>query len=162
MEKVTYYRDDNLPFFELKSCTFNLHPEKKHAHDEYSIGLIEKGKSVLAYLNESVEISQGQAILIEADIMHLCQPKDKYNWEYQMLYIKKAWFTDLLKSVDLPHKLLVKSLEPDEVKKVQTIFNQLKTNISNLEKEEILIEMLEYLFKLENCFIFNEEVITKF
>lgn len=160
MENVTYYRDENLPFFEIKSCTLNLHPEKKHSHDEYSIGLIEKGKSVLDYLNESVEISRGQAILIEANIMHLCRPNDTDNWKYQMLYIKKAWFKDLLSEVAFPHKLLVKSLESKEVKKVQAIFNQLKSNISALEKEEILIQLIEYLFNIENCFIFNEEIIS--
>ncbi|MBC8062131.1 MAG: AraC family transcriptional regulator [Clostridiaceae bacterium] len=160
MGEITYYRDENLPFFEIKSCTLNLHPEKKHAHDEYSIALIEKGNSVLGYLNEYVEISQGQVVLIEADIMHLCQPKDKENWVYQMLYIKKTWFKDLLKQGVLPHKLLVKSLKRKEVKMVQTAFNQLKSQISTLEKEEILIELIEYLFYIENCFIFNEEVIT--
>lgn len=160
MERVSYYRDDNLPFFEIKTCSLNLHPEKKHAHDEYSIALIERGKSKLDYLNETVEICEGQVIFIEADIMHHCQPEDFRNWSYQMLYIKKDWFNDLLKRGTMPHKLLVKSLDDKTFVKVQGVFDTLRSDVSSLEKEEILIEMIEGLFRVDNCFIFNQNIIS--
>ncbi len=160
MRKVTYYRDENLPFLELKSCIYNLHPEKKHAHDEYSIALIEKGKSILEYANEKIEISEGQVILIESDVMHYCQPLDCNNWSYQMIYIKKIWFNQLLKDGKLPHKLLVKSLCFEDINKIQGIFEKLKSNINAFEKEELLIEILEYVFSVENCFVFDTDSIS--
>lgn len=160
MERVSYYRDEGLPFFEIKSCNLNLHPEKKHAHDEYSIALIEKGKSKLEYLNEAVEISEGQAIFIEADIMHYCHPEDFTNWSYQMLYIKKSWFSQLLKKETKPHKLLVKSLDKETFSKVQHAFDKLRSDIATLEKEEILFEMIENLFRIDNYFIFDQDIIS--
>lgn len=159
MENIKYYRDENLPFIEMKKCTLNLHPEKRHAHDEYSIAIIEKGSSVLEYADEEVEIREGQVVLIQSDIMHLCQPKDLMNWCYQMLYIDKRWFNKLLRK-EMPHKLLVKSLSSEEVRKVQMLLYKLKSKAGNLEKEESLVELIQYVFNAENCFIFSEERLS--
>lgn len=160
MGETTYYRDESMPCFELKQSTYKLHPEKKHAHDEYSIALIEKGKSRLDYYHESIMISEGQVILIEADVMHYCQPLDPKNWSYQMLYINKKWFNTLLVDGILPHKLLVKILEPKGMKKVQGAFKRLQSRASTIEKEEILIMLIEYLYSVESCFVFDKEAIS--
>lgn len=160
MGETNYYRDDNIPFFEMKFCTFNLHPEKKHAHDEYSIAFIEKGASKLDYANESVIISEGQVILIASDIMHYCQPIDPMNWSYQMIYISKSWFEALLKERVLPYKLLIKNLEAEGILKLQDAFNLLKSPINTLKKEEVLTNLIKYLYSVESFFVFSKEAIS--
>jgi AraC-like DNA-binding protein len=160
MDKINYYRDESLPVFEIKSCRRNSHPEKKHAHDEYSIALIEKGSSSLEYGNEVVEISEGQVVLIEADIMHFCQPKDINNWSYEMLYVKKVWFDSVSRAKYIPHRLIVKSPEADGFQEIKAAFLKLKSNINTLQKEEILIEIIEYIFSIENTFISSTKLIS--
>ncbi len=95
MAGITYYRDADVPFFELKVCDAEHLSFKKHYHEEFSVGLVEKGASRIWHEGRQVEVLPGNLVLIPPGVFHACNPRDTANWQYKMLFVSPAWVDGL-------------------------------------------------------------------
>lgn len=88
---VAFYRDPDLPDFEIKICDDKTLSYKKHFHEEYSIGVVQKGSSKVWCDGEDLLTEEGQFISIPPYLPHSCNPEENSEWRYQMLFIRPAW-----------------------------------------------------------------------
>lgn len=92
MNGITYYRDAETPFFEIKYCDIDGLAYKKHYHPEYCVGLVEQGTSLLWFEGRKVRIRAGNVVFIPGGHFHSCNPEDQANWRYIMLFFQPRWF----------------------------------------------------------------------
>lgn len=91
MAGVRFYRDADLPFFELKLCDASYLCYKKHSHEEYSLGIVEHGKSSFWCEGKITEVNPKTAVLIPPGLIHSCNPDRQGRWQYKMFFIEAGW-----------------------------------------------------------------------
>lgn len=91
MKDVQFYRDADLPFFELKLCDSSRLAYKKHAHEEYSLGLVEHGSSTFWCAGRLLTVGPRSVVLIPAGMVHACNPQADKPWRYKMLFLDVVW-----------------------------------------------------------------------
>ena len=91
MSGITYYRDADVPFFELKAGSADHLSYKKHYHEDFSVGLVEKGASRFWHEGRQVEILPDSLVLIPPGVFHACNPRDRAQWQFKMLFVSPEW-----------------------------------------------------------------------
>ncbi len=91
MPGITYYRDADVPFFELKAGSADHLSYKKHYHEDFSVGLVEKGASRFWHEGRQVEILPDSLVLIPPGVFHACNPRDSVHWQFKMLFVAPEW-----------------------------------------------------------------------
>ncbi len=91
MAGITYYRDADVPFFELKVCDAAQVSLKRHYHEEFSVGLVEKGASKVWHEGRQGEVAPENLVLIPPGVFHACNPRDQAHWRYKMLFAAPSW-----------------------------------------------------------------------
>jgi AraC-like DNA-binding protein len=143
---VLFYRDSDLPYFELKICNVRDLCYKKHAHDEYSVGLVDQGESLFAFQGRSTAIYPQTLVLIPPEIVHACTPRKDVQWQYKMLFIEPSWVEGWIKShgnnsADVP---IVRDVSGGEAYlAVNQAMHSLMSKESPLEKEEHVFTLFE-------------------
>ncbi|MCX7711269.1 MAG: AraC family transcriptional regulator [Clostridia bacterium] len=150
MSKVKYFRDESIPFFELKSCDNAVHSSKKHAHIELSIGIVLKGTSIVECERESFIVSRGMMICIPPDVVHQCCPHDTKNWSFHMMYLKKNWIESSFEADLQKLPTFAKFLNSKDFSRINALcsFMQLES-LSGIEKESFLLSELNYFLDLD-------------
>lgn len=143
---VQFYRDADLPYFELKQCDTSQLSYKKHAHEEYSLGIVDKGKSSFWYEGRSEEVSPQTIVFIPPDLVHSCNPQQEEQWKYNMLFINAAWidrFMNREEKVLYQYPVVKNISDPEIFSMTNKMIENLIQNASPLEKEESIIAIFE-------------------
>ena len=92
---MEFWRSTALPHVEARrSCQVNS-CDRQHAHDAFSIGLIDEGTSILSGPIEGViHLEAGDVVVIPAGQVHACNP-EKSRWLYQMIHVDQGWAASL-------------------------------------------------------------------
>lgn len=156
---VFYFRDSEFPEIEIKTCSGSVHASKKHAHEELSIGLVEKGISVFEYEGRMLVVGPGHLVIIPPEMIHKCSPRSFENWQFKMLFIRPSWLKIAfgLKSVDyIP---TVKMPNEKNLKQTSNLFRILLSKLPTIQKESCLIRDLpgllnfgEFIVESSECF----------
>lgn len=90
-----FARHATLPIEARRSCQTNT-CYRPHAHDCFSIGLIDEGTSVFSSAGcPAVRLSPGDTIIIPSGCVHSCNPLDN-RWLYQMIHFDQGWLASLI------------------------------------------------------------------
>lgn len=146
MGGVQFYHDKDLPFFELKSCNTSALSYKKHAHEEYSVGLVGRGNSRCWHEGKVDAIQPHTMVFFPPDLIHACNPVKRDLWQYKMLYIHRDWVRDFMKSKgSLPFNgPMVKNIPAQgTVQRIDRLMERLKSDAGPLEKEANIIAVFE-------------------
>lgn len=84
------------PILEKKYGKNSARVIKAHSHPELTLGVVLEGDTVVTVGNEMFEIGKDSVILIPPNIIHLCNPRDKKNFEYMVLHIDGKWLDKFL------------------------------------------------------------------
>lgn len=86
-----FARSAVLPHLEARrSCQQNT-CYRPHAHDAFSVGLVEEGASVFtAPSGDAVQLHVGDVVVIAAGQVHQCNPRSG-PWQYQMVHVDQDW-----------------------------------------------------------------------
>lgn len=139
MSAVAYYRDDRLPFMEIKSCLAGIHASKMHAHEEFSCGLIMGGASAVGGAGRDCLVKAGDIILIPAGVMHDCRPRAARDWRFSMLFLKQAWLAAALGASPADSTLSVRTPAAGEYRRLADLFHVLRSDADAMEKESHLV-----------------------
>lgn len=92
---VEFWRSDVLPHVESRrSCQENS-CYRPHAHDSFSIGLIDAGTSIFTgALGGPIRLTAGDVVTISSGQVHACNP-ERGPWRYQMIHLDEPWATSL-------------------------------------------------------------------
>ncbi|MCE5285037.1 MAG: AraC family transcriptional regulator [Pelosinus sp.] len=148
MGGVVFYRDASLPYFEVKSCSIDALTYKKHAHEEYSLGFIEKGRTALWYEGKKIDIDQEKFVIIPPNKLHACNPYNEEKWQYDMLYIEANWLEQLSCEGTMFRKErpIVRSIAAADRRNMAELMKIFTSSISPLAKETAMIDGLMNLF----------------
>lgn len=143
MQGIRYYRDAQLPFFELKLCDVSGLCYKKHSHEEYSLGMVEIGSSSFWYDGRNTVVGPKNFVLIPPGLIHACNPLPDIHWQYKMLFIAAGWLRKFLEGRKLP--LLGRPLVNDKVKPgcFQRLCTKLTSLANPLDKETAVLAFFE-------------------
>lgn len=92
----TFWREAALPYIEAR-CVEDGRKVcyAKHAHDTFSIGAINGGRSTYLNGTNRQHIGTGSLVVINPEDVHACNPIDDEPWSYLMFYVDVPWLTDL-------------------------------------------------------------------
>lgn len=162
MSAVAFHRDPLLPFLEAKQSMRSDLAYHKHFHEEYSIGLIDKGTTNAWCDGKLLQVDEGRLISFPPKMIHACQPQEDSDWEYKMLYIKPEWFQGL-KQREIDQLYIPYLLEDGKNKACRLHLNRTMDAIARkgtpLEIETILIELLHALVS-QNSSDLEHEVLA--
>lgn len=144
--KVCFYRDQHLPFFELKQCSTGELSYRKHSHEEYSVGIVEQGKSFFWCAGQTTVLSPKSVVFLPPDSIHSCNPFYPEQWAYTMLFVDAKWVRGFIGS----HKYcswnrpVVKATAGHEAVHASGMLLQaLRMDASPLEKEAMIAAFFE-------------------
>ncbi|MBP2628054.1 MAG: transcriptional regulator, AraC family [Firmicutes bacterium] len=146
MSGIQFYRDKDLPFFELKLCNTSEMSYKKHAHEEYSIGIVDQGRSYFWYEGKVDEIYPKTMVFLPPDLIHACNPINRDLWKYKMLFINQDWVQGFMKSKGsfLFNNPIIKDVSAYETfQAIDNMMKSLKSNASPLKKEASILAVFE-------------------
>jgi AraC-like DNA-binding protein len=87
---VEFKRSTVLPGLEARRSCQDNPCYRPHAHESFSIGLIDRGTSVLTGpLSGPIELREGDVIVIPAGQVHACNPHEG-RWRYRMIHLAPA------------------------------------------------------------------------
>lgn len=144
---MQFYCDKELPYFELKICDTSDLSYKKHAHEEYSLGIVDQGSSSFWYEGKVEEIGAKTMVFLPPNVVHSCNPIDQNLWKYKMLYINRDWMQGFIKSKsELPFNApIVNDVSDCETfDLINKMMESLCSNASPLEKEAIILAVFDH------------------
>ena len=86
-----FHRPPQAPWLELRVSLSSPHCFRLHAHDEYSIGIIDSGQALFSHAEGPERVRHRSVVLIEPGRWHACNPQDVTDWSYRMLFVKADW-----------------------------------------------------------------------
>lgn len=92
--RVRFWRDPDLPGIEVRFSSYNEEAFRKHAHDAYSVGLIETGRTTFFLEGDIHSASAGQMALIPPGAVHACNPDFDSEMAYRMFYVDSPWLAE--------------------------------------------------------------------
>lgn len=147
MTGIGFYRDEALPFFELKLCQEYGISYKKHAHEEYSLGLVVAGGSSFWCEGGHEDIAPQTMLLLPPGCMHACKPVESGCWNYRMLFVAADWVQAL--AAERPGTIwtqpILKTVSPRAVQRLERRLQRLQGTETPLAKEAVLIDLFDGL-----------------
>ncbi len=146
MTGVQFYRDVDLPFFELKICDANRLCYKKHSHEEYSLGVIDAGNSSFWYAGKTIGVDPQTIILIPPGLVHSCNPQPQAQWKYKMLFIEVGWMQRFLETRGIPafcQPVVSNRVKANSCRSLDRMLASLTYPASPLEKEAGVMAFFE-------------------
>ncbi|MDR3590920.1 MAG: AraC family transcriptional regulator [Negativicutes bacterium] len=145
---VQYYRDRDLPFFELKLCDSSDLCYKKHAHEEYSLGIVDLGESSFwCEGRQLATVTPGSLVAIPPDVVHACTPQEARQWKYKMLFLQPGWVWRFMDEAagDLRSPLVRDLSAQPAYRAVDGMLESLTGAATPLEKESRIMAVLAQL-----------------
>jgi AraC-like DNA-binding protein len=96
MTNTHFWQDSALPHVELRRADHCDACYAPHTHPTLAIGVVDAGRSVLAFDKQRVPLSSGDRVVIAPDEVHACNPLPDGRWSYRMLYVDRPWVEALL------------------------------------------------------------------
>jgi AraC-like DNA-binding protein len=85
-EVARYWRHDGLPGIDLLRARYVTHRYARHAHETYTLGLIEAGVEEFDYGSTLLRAGPGAVALLNPETVHTGQAGIPDGWAYRVLY----------------------------------------------------------------------------
>ena len=87
----SFWRDEQLPWLELRSTWQSQQDYKRHHHSQLSIGAILEGETCCQCNGKEYRLKVGDLIVIPPLAPHSCNPVNGQFRSYHMLYLDTQW-----------------------------------------------------------------------
>lgn len=88
----SFWRDEQLPWLELRSTWRSRQAYKRHYHPQLSVGAILEGETRCVSDGVEYRLQAGDLIVIPPGVPHSCNPVGEQCRSYHMLYLEAAWY----------------------------------------------------------------------
>jgi len=85
-EKARYWQHAAVPGVDLLRARFLTHRYSRHAHETFTLGLIEAGVEEFEYGGSLLRAGRGAVALLNPEIVHTGQAAGPAGWTYRVLY----------------------------------------------------------------------------
>lgn len=121
---------------ELLSASFKQFSYSKHWHDEFAIGLIQKGIEGLDFNGSKIHIPQNNIVAINPGEVHTGFSGCDTGWTYRMFYFDTSLISEILKEQNI--NTLPNILKPNLDDSI--LFNKLLQLHISLEEEQFTLK----------------------
>lgn len=128
----SFWRDERLPWLELRSTWRSRQPYKRHCHPQLSVGAILEGETCCIYDGKAYRLQVGDLIVIPPEVPHSCNPVDGHCRSYHMLYLDADWCLTQLTEADAGMRLS----EPDPVIRNPLLFQHYLEIVTLMEQQQ--------------------------
>ncbi len=90
-KEVQFWRDPDLPGVEVRYSSYSAKAFCKHTHAEYSVALIETGRTVFSLGDDTHDAVAGQIALVPPETVHACNPDLNSGLSYRLFYVDCSW-----------------------------------------------------------------------
>ncbi|POT56108.1 AraC family transcriptional regulator [Citrobacter amalonaticus] len=87
----SFWRDEQLPWLELRSTWRSQQAYKRHHHPQLSVGAILEGETCCVYDGKEYRLHAGDLIVVPPWVPHSCNPVEGQYRSYHMLYLDMRW-----------------------------------------------------------------------
>jgi len=147
-----FFKDENIPYFELRVTKNSALNYKEHFHIDFSIGALIDGITELGFKNKKYILNKNELAVFNPYELHACNPINRQKRSYFMLYVNNVWLWNLQKAVFKNVKNFTPIKNPIiknknlYVKFIQMCEKIAKSKVLSLEKEEIIEDFFVILF----------------
>ncbi len=90
-EDVRFWRDSALPGVEARLSAYRKYAFRLHTHAEYTISLVEQGRTSFPLDGQTLSARAGQIVLINPRQPHACNPDSDTGISYRLFYLAPGW-----------------------------------------------------------------------
>jgi AraC-like DNA-binding protein len=149
--KNNIFKTQKLPFVELRYISQVTSCDKKHQHEELILTTIKAGNINILFNEKTDSLKPNQISIVNPNEVHAATLSDVKSFGCYVLYLNKKWCKEIQKSLFTQSSFLniQTSLIEDNSMYLEfiSICDELFMNdISNIEKEEKLIELISKIF----------------
>lgn len=163
-----FFKDKNLPFLECRYTRNSGKHYKSHLHNTFSIGAIDAGEVLYTVANKSASLKLNSLAIINPEVLHSCNPLEKKDRSYYMLYIDTSWALKIQQSLfDTESFINASVIFLNDEKIYESYINTMNFFMGDgylLEKEQMMVELLIVIFpkitkdKSFTCKAFSKDV----
>jgi AraC-like DNA-binding protein len=85
-EMARYWRHDAVPGVDLLRARYVTHRYRRHAHETYTVAVIESGVEEFDYRGALLRAGPGAVALLDPEVVHTGQAGTAEGWSYRVLY----------------------------------------------------------------------------
>ncbi len=142
-EKTRYWRVPDYGDLQLLHATFIEHVFARHFHEEYVVGVIERGTYRFYWRGEMRYIGEQQLVLINPYEIHSGKPVDESGWTYRTLYpsitlMRQIAYEMTGKDWEMPHFSQAVVTDPLLARQLSQLHRRLDASTSKLERDTLL------------------------
>ena len=145
-----FFKHPELPFVECRYSTKSERHFKPHLHKAFCIGAIVQGEVIYRVGTKQIRLQPGTLALINPETLHSCNPTEFNKRSYYMLFLDIPWCLQLQRSLwEIETFSPVNTIFLEDVSIYRQTIHTMKSLMDDgdiLEKEQLLIELLEKLF----------------
>lgn len=151
MNKEIFFKDEKFPFIECRYTTNSGKHYKPHMHKSFSIGAISAGEVLYSVAKQKALLQKNSLAIINPNTLHSCNPVQKKQRSYYMLYLDTSWCQKVQASLFKTEEFLLQKeilLEDEAIYKryIKTMDFFMNEESFLLEKEQMMVELLEAIF----------------
>lgn len=151
IHKETFFKDSALPFIECRYSQNSGKHYKPHIHSTFSIGAIDNGKVLYSVAGDEALLKPNSLALINPDTLHNCNPLEKLERSYYMLYLDTAWCFKIQQSLYntntfIPSNTIILENEKIYNEYIKTMDFFMQEGFL-LEKEQMMVNLVEHIFE---------------
>jgi hypothetical protein len=157
--KFQYLKTLHIPELTILNATVNTFKYKKHAHEDFAIGITTNGFQCFHCNNEFIRSPKGSVIQINPNELHDGFAEDEKGYSYYMVYIPKLLFLDVVEtytSYSSKYFKFDKTIIKDDLTAARLL--QFINEIKEAKAEKLVIEEL-FLQVIEATVQTNSNII---
>ncbi len=101
-EQARYWQHDAVPGVDLLRARFVTHRYGKHAHETYTVGVIESGVEEFDYGGQLLRAGAGAVALLNPEVVHTGQAGVPDGWSYRVLYPAVSLMAGIARELGAP------------------------------------------------------------
>ena len=149
--KNYFFKDEKIPYIEIRKSEDNNLRYKEHFHCEFSIGALIKGTTILSFENKKYHLNKNELAVFNPFELHSCNPYKNQKRSYYMMYVDTQWLFNLQKNIFevnefIPIKSAIIKSEKYYFKFIFLCEKIIDSNVLYLEQEALLEEFFSEIF----------------
>ncbi len=152
MRSERFFKNDRLPFAEVRYSSGSNAPFKMHMHRTLSIGGVDQGQVQYQVGEEKALLVPGSLAVMNPDTLHACNPINEMGRSYYMLYLDASWCFHVQQSMwDVKSFIELEKIRIDD----EPLYAQYCMTMEHLMDEQVHIQEKEQLLFDLACDVFS-------
>lgn len=148
-EYAKIWKNRDYSKIELLSASFNKFSYAKHWHDEFAIGLIQKGAEGLDFNGSKISIPANNIVAINPGEVHTGFSASNIGWTYRMFYFDVSLIKEILQDRNIYNLSSFVNLsihDPKLFNKFLSLHIALEEEHFKLKKDSLIVESITEIF----------------